>query len=251
MPGGSRNSTAGEISNQSAIAAALAGDWKAAIRLNNELLDKDKANLDVLNRLGYAYLKTGQLSLAKQTFQKVLDIDPYNQIAIKNTKLSGVVKRKNIEKGSLRALSPLQFLEDPGKTKIASCVNLAPAQTLSTLSPGQEVYLKAKNHVVELRSDKNTYLAALPDDISFKLIKFLTAGNTYQVIIKGIAKNSLIVIIRELTRGKKFATQPSFISAGATSYTPFGRPESGPDRPDTTATGDEEDAGAEDLSEPT
>lgn len=236
--------------DESAIGAALAGDWKEAIRINNELLKINVNNIDIFNRLGYAYLKTGQISKARDTYQKVLDLDPYNQIALKNTKLLSLVKRKNIEKGPNLPLSPLQFLEDPGKTKLAACVNLAPAQALSMLSPGQEVYLRAKNHCVELRTDKNTYLAALPDDISFKLNKLLAAGNTYQVIVKGVSRNTLFVIIRELTRGKRFANQPSFISATATSYMPFSRPEGGiGEKTDSSAAGEEEDANADDLTE--
>lgn len=236
--------------DQSAINAALKGDWREAIRLNNETLKKNEHNLDALNRLGYAYLKLGQLTNAKSTFQKVLTLDPYNQIALKNSKLAGVIKKKDIARtNSHTDLSPLSFLEDPGKTKIVSCVNLAPHEILSLLSPGQEIYLKAKNHVVELRDKGSTYLAALPDDISFKLIKLLGAGNTYQVIVKGVNKNSLVVLIRELTRGKRLANQPSFIAAGITSYSPFSRPEGGADHPDTSATGEEDEGAGEEMSE--
>lgn len=229
--------------DQDAVSAALKGDWKEAIRINIEVLDKSKNNLDALNRLGYAYLKIGQLTNAKNTFQKVLDLDPYNQIALKNNKLAAVVKKKDISVGDKTKLSPMQFLEDPGKTKIASCVNLAPNEILSLLSPGQEIYLKAKNHVVELRNVGNKYLGALPDDISFRLIKLLSAGNTYQVIVKGVNKNSLVVLIRELSRGRRFANQPSFISQTVTSYTPFSRPEAA-ERPN-----EEEEGVSEEINE--
>ncbi len=235
------------IRDQDAINASLKGNWKEAIRINNEILDKNEHSLEALNRLGYAYLKLGKLTSAKTTFQKVLALDPYNQIALKNSKLAGVIKKKDMPIDSGATLSPMQFLEDPGKTKIASCVNLAPNEILSFLSPGQEIYLKAKNHAVELRNSENTYLAALPDDISFKLIKLLEAGNTYQVIVKGVNKNSFVVLLRELTRGKRFANQPSFISPGVTSYTPFSKPEG--DRPDVSATGEEEDNVTEETTE--
>lgn len=111
------------------------------------------------------------------------------------------------------------FLEEPGKTKIVMCINPAPAALLSSVSPGDEIVLHARNHSVEIRNYKNAYLAALPDDLSFRLIKFLAGGNTYQALIKSVGKNSLTVFLRELSRGKRFSNQPSFASTGI--FMPF------------------------------
>ena len=95
------------------------------------------------------------------------------------------------------------------------CVHLAPAQILSSLTHGQEVYLKAKNHCVEVRDGQHRYIAALPDDLSFKLLKFLAGGNQYQVVIKGVEKKSLHIFLRETSRGKRFTNQPSFTTTVA------------------------------------
>jgi tetratricopeptide (TPR) repeat protein len=236
------------LSDQTAIAAALTGNWKEAILINLALLKVDKTDVDTLNRLAYAYLKSGEIAAAKRTFSKALDLDPYNGIALKNSKLLSGAKRKSTKGQALPAAAPSAFLEDPGKTKIVSCVNLAPAQSLMTLSPGQMVDLKPRKHAVEIRSDK-TYLAALPDDVTFKLLKLLAAGNTYQVVVKAVGKNMLTVILRELSRGKRFANQPSFISTTATSYTPFAPAEVHPEeKPSVVATG-EEDLEEEDKTE--
>lgn len=229
-----------DSSDAAAIASALAGNWKEAININLALLKVDKTNVDTLNRLAYAYLKSGDVTSAKRTFSKALDLDPYNGIALKNSKLLSGAKRKSTNGDATPAAAPSAFLEDPGKTKIVSCVNLAPAQSLMALSPGQMVNLKPKNHAVEIRSDK-TYLAALPDDVAFKLLKLLAAGNTYQVVVKAVAKGALTVILRELTRGKRFANQPSFISTTTTSYTPFAPTEvKQEEKPSVVATGEED-----------
>jgi Tfp pilus assembly protein PilF len=71
-----------------AIQAALQQDWKTAITLNTEILKTDKKNTDAYNRLGFAYLKSGQIKKAKETFEKVLTLDRYNQIASKNLQKS-------------------------------------------------------------------------------------------------------------------------------------------------------------------
>lgn len=209
------------VSHAQAIAFALSQNWKEAIRQNLTLLKTDKTNISLLNRLGFAYLQNGQLTLAKKTFLRVLKLDPYNQIGEKNLKKLGVVRQKDLLKAKRSVAPPLSFLEEPGKTKIVECVNTAPIASLSTVCPGEEVELKARNHVVEVRSLRHTYLGALPDDLSFRLIKFLSVGNTYQALVKSVRKNSLVVFLRELSRGKRFASQPSFTTTAL--YVPFTR----------------------------
>lgn len=198
---------------EAAITAALSHNWREAIRINVTLLKEDKTNIATLNRLGYAYAQNGQRVLAKTTFEKVLTLDPYNQIALKHTKNLGSIKKKLQPVTPTTKISPLVFLEEPGVTKIVAAINLAPAQTLTTLTPGMEVMLKTRNHCVEVRLAPNTYIAALPDDISFKLLKLIASGNRYRAIIKGVDKKSLILMLREISRGKKFANQPSFTSS--------------------------------------
>lgn len=205
-----------------AIHAALLQHWKEAIRINTALIAIDKTDVDAHCRLAFAYMKTGQIAASKKTYQKVLHLDAYHQIALKNLKkLASLSKKDLIKSTSLHTTSPLMFLEEPGKTKIVECVHIAPSHILSRLVSGQEVFLKAKNHVVEVRDEQNRYIAAIPDDLSFKLIKLLAGGNTYQALMKGADTKSCKIFLRELSRGKKFAQQPSFTST--TSYIPFAK----------------------------
>ena len=213
--------TTSTYTEQDAIDAALAQQWDDAIRINTALLKLNKENINVLNRLGFAYLQLGQITTAKKNFQKVIKLDEYNQIAIKNVKKLGVVRQKDLKKPTLSHRSPMMFLEEPGKTKIVECVNTAPVQALSSACPGEEVVLKTKNHAIEVRTSNYIYLGALPDDIAFRLIKFISDGNTYAVHIKSVGKNSLVLFVRELTRGKRFTNQPSFASTGI--YVPYAK----------------------------
>lgn len=197
---------------EAAIAAALTHDWKEAIHVNTVILKADTSNIAALNRLGYAYAQNGQRNLAKTTFDKVLKLDPYNQIAIKHAKTLGSSKKRDLPAAPANHVSPLSFLEEPGKTKVVAAVNPAPMDTIMRLTPGTEVILKPRKHCIEVRSVTNTYIAALPDDISFRLLRLIASGNQYQAIIKGVDKKTVIVILRETARGKKFAGQPSFTS---------------------------------------
>ena len=204
-----------------AIQAALQQDWKKSILLNSEIIKTDKKNVDALNRLGFAYLKSGQIKKAKETFEKVLALDHYNQIATKNIQKLQSLKKSGLLTANSTDISPLLFLEEPGKTKVVDCINAAPMNTLTSLTCGQEVYLKPKKHTIEVRDQHSKYLGALPDDVAFKMIKFIAAGNTYSVFVKGVSKNCISVFIRELKRGKRLQNQPSFI--GSTNYMPYQR----------------------------
>ncbi|OGG13921.1 hypothetical protein A2875_00975 [Candidatus Gottesmanbacteria bacterium RIFCSPHIGHO2_01_FULL_46_14] len=226
------------ITPQSAIAQALRQNWKGATIINSELVKMDKDDIDAINRLGFAFMKLGQITHAKRIFEQALKIDPYNQIALKNNKRLTTLKRKDVSAPVGQNLSPLLFLEEPGKTKIVALVNPPPAHMLLTLTSGQEVTLKPRNHCVEIRTGKNAYLGALPDDLSFKLLKFLNGGNRYQVHVKSIGKNFLTVIIRELERGSQFANSPSF-TASQPPLSPS-RPNRDGEGPDVTPTGEDE-----------
>jgi len=221
-----------------AIAAALVQDWKKAIRLNTAILAASKTDIDSLCRLGFALLKSGQFLAAKRAFQKVLTVDQYNQIATKNLKKLGTLKKNDVEEKPGSVMSPMIFLEEPGRTKIVECIHVAPTSVISTLSAGQEVFLKVKQHGVDVRLPNQTYVAALPDDMSFKLNRMIAGGNTYQAIVKSVDKKSVKVMLRELSRGKRFAKQPSFTTT--TSYVSFAKGGSR-EIPDMTPTGEDTD----------
>lgn len=212
-----------------AITAALDQKWEDAIKINSTLLKSQKNNVSILNRLGYAYLQNGNITLAKTTFNKVIKIDPYNQIASKNLKKLTNVKQKDMRGAVKNTMTPMSFLEEPGKTKIVECIHVAPVQALSATCPGEEVTLKARNHTVEVRSSQNTYLAALPDDVSFRLIKFMAAGYTYQALMKSIEKNKCVLFVREMSRGTIPNAQSTFAPSAV--YVPFTRTDVPEDKP--------------------
>ncbi|MFC1646784.1 tetratricopeptide repeat protein [Patescibacteria group bacterium] len=234
-----------EISHFNAVQAALSHNWKKAIKINNALLKSDKDNIGILNRLGFAYLNIGKSLEAKKMFQKVKKLDPYNQIADKNLRKlesSKNTKFTELENDCNDEISPLLFIEEPGVTKIVTCINTAPKQIIASIRCGQDVFMKVKNHVVEIRDIQNRYLAALPDDLSFRLNKLISAKNKYHVLIKNVDKKTITIFIREISRGKKFINQPSFISTQLTgSYTRVSSIKSKKvivDKPDTRPTGE-------------
>jgi len=196
-----------------AIDAAISRNWKKAIELNETILSHSPSDVDALSRLAFAYTQLRKIDRARQLYRKILNLDRYNIIAQKNLdKLNSIHSKASLEQTSISTpVLPNLFIEEPGKTKSVILKNIAPFSILSKLHICDTVQLFPKRHSIEVRDGTKTYLGALPDDIAFRLLRFLKSGNTYHVCIKNIAKNSATVFIRELTRGKRFATQPTFL----------------------------------------
>ncbi len=195
-----------------AINAALYSNWREAIKYNQEILTQNPKDVDALNRLAYAHMQLGKLKEAKKFYKKVITLDGYNQIAKKNLIKIESRKKSLKDTGAASILQPSFFLEEPGKTKTISLINIAPFSLLSRTNIGHEVFLYPKRHTIEVRDQNKAYLGALPDDISYRLIRCLKSGNTYTVFVKNVSKNQLTVFIKEVTRTGKFRHQPSFIS---------------------------------------
>ncbi len=193
-------------SNQ-AIKATLAGDWDEAVNLNKSLIDDDPKDVAAWNRIALAYMILGKSKNAKDSYQKVLEIDPLNSIALKNLKK---IKSdsKNGEAISIQVNNI--FLEETGKTKVVELVNVAQSEILSSLRTGQSVELSAKRLKVHVYQGKK-YIGALPDDIGSRLTKLITGGNTYEAFVKSSSNQEVSIFIREIKRSNKFKDQASFV----------------------------------------
>lgn len=193
---------------QKAVAAALAGDWEEAEKINKQILKNDKSDVDALNRLARAYAEQGNLKKAKETAQKVLKISPFNQIANKSLK-----KWKSLKRGETIVSGPSSaeaFLEEPGKTKMVSLLHLGASSVLAKLDAGDEVKLTPHKHRVSVTSLDGKYIGRLPDDIAANLRKLIRSGNEYQTLIKSIEPQDVGVFIRETKRSEKLKDVPSF-----------------------------------------
>ncbi|MBI3103417.1 hypothetical protein HYZ05_00595 [Candidatus Daviesbacteria bacterium] len=196
-----------------AIDAALSSRWDEALKLNKQIIKKDPQNIDALNRQARAYMEMGRCNLAKKYYCEVLKIDPYNPIALKNLKIVKAAKSANLQPVSngVNKLSASLFLQEPGKTKIVTLLHICEPQKLSSAFCGMMVKMMIKNRKITIVDLQDNYLGVLPDDISFRILRFLRGGNKYELFIKSIKVNSLSVLIREVYRSKKFKNQSSFL----------------------------------------
>jgi len=202
------------VKNQ-AIQTALEGNWTNAIKLNKNLIQEDPQDIDALNRLSFAYTIIGKLKEAKSTYQKVLDIDPLNPIALRNLKK---LKDKGFNaagNGSSNAHLNNDFLEEPGKTKVVELINIAQPKFVEGLRTGQSVELSVKRLKIFILEQKQ-YIGVLPDDIARRLIKFIKGGCVYDAYIKSSNPHRVTIFIKEIKKTTRFREQPSFTSTSDT-----------------------------------
>jgi hypothetical protein len=198
-----------KITSNQAIKATLSGDWQKAVELNKSLLDENPKDVEALNRMALAYTVLGKNKDAKGTYEKVLQIDPLNSIALKNIKK---IKSDSATTDGNTTFIQVNniFIEETGRTKVVDLINLAQAEILSSLQTGQSVDLSVKRLKIFISQGKK-YIGVLPDDIGKRLIKFINGGNQYEAFVKSANHQNVTIFIRELKKSSKFKDQPSFV----------------------------------------
>ena len=191
-----------------AIQTALQGNWNEAILLNKNLVKQDPNDIDALNRLALAYMIIGKSKEAKTAYQKVVNMDPLNSIALRNLKK---LKDKNLNLSSSVYQINNNFLEEPGKTKVIELINIAQPKIVESLRSGQSLLLIIKRLKIFVQEDKQ-YIGVLPDDIAKRLIKFMKSGCQYEAFLKSANTHKVTVFIKEVKKTTRFKDHPSFLS---------------------------------------
>lgn len=191
-----------------AIETALCSNWKQAIKVNKEILKHNKCDLEALLRLAHAFEAIGQPTLAKRFNNKVLKIDKFNPIAKRNIlRLKTTKSRKN----SRNQITSADFyLEEPGKTKIVTLINIASPAALMKLSASEQLNAVVGKRFIYYHDQQKHYVGRLPDDLSKRLIRLINNGNEYITVVKDVNKKMLQVFIKETKKGKKNKTIISF-----------------------------------------
>ena|SRR5690606_28328087 len=190
-----------------AVKAALNQKWQEATELNQEILDETPDSIEANNRLARAYQELGNKDLAKKSYERVLELDPYNTIAQKNLE-----KLKNGSNAASATISKELFLEEPGKTRSTEIVR-PQAKKLSQYSSGEAVTLEDRKGQLALISAKGELLGYLNPELSNHLLKLMALGNHYTAHLMNTSQSPQ-VFLREV---KQSAAASKFVSFARTS----------------------------------
>ena len=130
--------------SRQAIALAMEGRWPEVVAANKTLLEQFPDDIDAYNRLGRAYMELGEYALAKEAYEKALELDPYNIIAQKNlNRLSLLGKGAGRGEPAAQKVEPRQFIKEVGKAGVVNLYRLAQPEVLAKMVTGAVVNLKA------------------------------------------------------------------------------------------------------------
>jgi tetratricopeptide (TPR) repeat protein len=187
--------------DEQAIAAALSGKWQEAVTLNQQILESIPSSIDALNRLGYAFAKCGNFKTACEMYHKVLKMDSYNPLALKNLakykNLNGIKQKYTPNGVAPITISPSLFLTDAEKTKTVTLVNCAPHSALQMLAIGEEVFPLPRRFELQIKDKSGAYVGRLPDDVGHPLIKATKISKApCRFFVKDISEKKLTVFIK-------------------------------------------------------
>jgi len=183
-----------------AIGHATRGDWEEAVQANRELLELGP-DTDAYNRLGKALAELGRHAEALEAYEQALARDATNRIAERNVERLRVLADRQPESADAGDGKPEKapaalFIEEMGKTGHARLINLASADKLAPLSPGDQVVLTASgDHLMANVGDEE--IGQVEPRIGSRLVKLMAGGNRYEAAITILSRDEVRIIIRE------------------------------------------------------
>lgn len=206
-----------------AIAYATNGRWQEAVSANKAILELSPLDVDAYNRLGRALMKQGEYIEAKEAYNRALELDPYNSIAIKNLdRLSHLTKMPPTTKVDQRVSLDI-FITEAGKTGVVNLTRLAPKEIVANAAPGEEVALQVEGQRLLVHDSQGEYLGEVDPKYGLRLIKLINGGNRYVAAINSLGENNIKVIIREVYQHPSQMGRLSFPQQGKEAYRPYTR----------------------------
>jgi len=185
-----------------AIGNATRGDWDAAAQANRELLELGP-DTDAYNRLGKALAELGRHAEALEAYEHALARDATNRIAERNVERLRVLAERQpaateavAGDGKPEKAPAALFIEEMGKTGHARLINLASADKLAPLTPGDQVVLtRSGDHLMANVGDEE--IGQVEPRIGSRLVKLMAGGNRYEAAITILSRDEVRIIIRE------------------------------------------------------
>ncbi len=208
-------------SSKEAIALAMEGRWREAVATNKSLLENFPTDVDAYNRLARAYMELGEYSLAREAYERAIDLDPYNTIAQKNlNRLAHLGETEVSSDGGFGKVEPQQFVEEVGRAGVVNLYRLVPPATLAKMVAGARVNLKIDGPNLVVENMRGEYLGQVEPKHGQRLIKLMEGGNKYTAAIISSLGEEVTLIIREIYQDPSQAGRLSFPPKESESFRP-------------------------------
>ena len=187
------------LHSKQAIALAMQGRWHEAVVANKRIIESFPHDVDAYNRLGRAYMELGEYSLAREAYNRALELDSSNAIAAKNLRrLSQLGETTVGARGDSHHAEPHHFIEEIGKAGVVNLRHLAPPAVLIRMMAGNAVYLRIDGTNLVVENAHGEYLGQVEPKQALRLIRLMDGGNQYRAAVISSAEDKLTIIIREV-----------------------------------------------------
>ena len=184
--------------SKQAIALALQGQWEEAIAVNKAIVESSPTDVDAYNRLGRAYMETGDYKHAKEAYSRTLQIDAYNTIAKKNLERLAYAREGGKTKVAHKVgVKPQQFIEEVGKAGTVALTQIASREILAALVAGDAVKLKVDNGHLVVQNSQGNNIGVVDPRHGQRLVRLMKGGNRYAAVVSSSTSNAVSVLIRE------------------------------------------------------
>lgn len=197
-----------------AIALALQGQWREAIEVNKNIIEDFPQEVNAYNRLGRAYIERGDYALARDAYNRALEIDPLNAIARKNLQRLSYLKESAKVESEPDKVEPQQFIEEMGKAEVVSLFALAPKEVRAKTTAGDKLSLKIDGNSLQVENNLGEYLGQVEPRRALRLIRLTAGGNRYSAAAVSSTEEAMTIIIREVYQDPGQAGRLSFPPKG-------------------------------------
>ncbi len=196
---------------EAALDQSERGLWSESAESNRAIVDLDPRDVSAHNRLGRSLTKLGRLREALDSYQRAVEVDPANAIALRNSaRLQGVLENLEADTVAPANSSDIRadnFVMETGRSAVLELEDLSPADQVATILPGDTLELRVDGPYLRLYTLTGNPVGVVPARQAHRLIELLTAGSEYSADVVSASVNGVEVLIRETyrspeTRGK-------------------------------------------------
>lgn len=206
---------------EQAVKLAVGGRWDDAAALNRDFLRMFGDESEALNRLGKALTELGQITNAREAYQRAMELDPTNTIAKRMLDRLVGMKDSASAAASASQVDTRLFVEETGKATVATLQALNPDRQ-APLDAGDKVDLKFEGSAVNVLTRDGEYIGMVEPKVGLRLARMMAAGNQYSAALVSVG-SVIRLIIRETYQHPSMVGRVSFPQAKATDFRGFTR----------------------------
>ncbi len=209
-----------QLSDQ-AVKLAVNSRWAEAANVNRDFLRLFGDEPEAWNRLGKAQTELGQVTEARKSYGRAIELDPANTIARRNLDRLASMKDTAVASAAPSQLDTRLFVEETGSSTVAR-LQATNAELVALLDAGDLVELRVSGSAVNVHNTNGDYVGMVEPRVGLRLAQLMGSGNEYAAAIV-TTQGEPRVVIRETFQHPSNIGKVSFPQARATDIRAYTR----------------------------